>query len=399
MPESGFRFIQKMTLMTYGFRPFFLFGSLFASLSVLLWLQILDGELALASLFAPTDWHSHEMLFGFAPAIITGFLLTAIPNWTGRLPVRGGPLLILISLWFFGRFAVYYSAHLGWVAATLIDCSFLTATAFIALREIVAGKNWRNLKILVPIAVLLGANILFHLEAHFGDGADFAKRLGLSAILILIMLIGGRIIPSFTRNWLAKQNPGRLPVPFNRFDLVVIAISAFAFVGWTLVPSSLIVGAGMLVAAALHLVRLGRWAGYRILANPLLVVLHTAYLFFAIGFLLSGLAILMPDVVGVGAGVHAFSIGTIGMMTLSVMVRATLGHTGRPLRAGGGTAVIFVALVLSVLVRIVAALEWLDGYAVSPYLISIAGYCWAIAFGGFALLYGKALLTPRRAKK
>src|SRR5690606_34276386 len=130
----------------------------------------------------------------------------------------------LVLLWLAGRLAVYFSAYLGWPAA-LIDCAFLFAVGTAAAIEIVAGRNWRNLKVLAPVTVLFAANALFHLEAHFAGSADYGRRLGIAAAIVLIMIIGGRIIPSFTRNWLVRENPGRLPTPFGRFDVVALALS------------------------------------------------------------------------------------------------------------------------------------------------------------------------------
>lgn len=389
-------------VLSRGFRPFFFLGSVFAGLSVLLWLPVFADQLALSSLFIDVDWHGHEMVFGFAPAVIAGFLLTAIPNWTGRLPVQGVPLLVLVLIWISGRVAIYFSATIGWVPTALIDCSFLLALALVALREIVAGKNWRNLKVLLPIVVLLVANGLFHLEAHFSDAADYGKRFGLSAILILIMLIGGRIIPSFTRNWLVQQAPeqnrGRLPVSFNRFDMATIVFSAIFLLAWVFAPDAQLSGYGLIVAAGLHLVRLWRWAGYRTLRNTLVLVLHIAYFFVAVGFLLNGLTIIWPESVPPAAGIHAFGIGVIGTMTLAVMARATLGHTGRALSAGIGTQLVFAAVIFAAWVRIIAGLGVLDELVIGPYLISWAGYAWSAAFLGFAALYGRALLGPNRPR-
>ena len=142
-------------LLSYGFRPFFLFGALYAGLAVLAWLPIFTGELALASTFVPRDWHVHEMLYGYLPAAMTGFLLTAIPNWTGRLPIQGTPLLALVIVWIAGRLAVALSADIGWVAAALIDVGFLALVAAAAIREIAAGRNWGNLKVVAMVSVLL----------------------------------------------------------------------------------------------------------------------------------------------------------------------------------------------------------------------------------------------------
>src|SRR5215472_6108551 len=219
---------QGPALFSYGFRPFFFFGACDAAIAIAVWLPLFEGEIALPSLFAPRDWHVHEMLFGYVPAIITGFLLTAIPNWTGRLPLQGTPLAILVIAWAAGRGAVACSAKLGWLTAALIDVGFLALVVAAAAREIIVGQNWRNLKVLIPVAMLALANAGFHVEAYAFGVADFAVRAGVMAILVLLMLIGGRIIPSFTRNWLARENPVRLPLPSENSTPLELATSTVA---------------------------------------------------------------------------------------------------------------------------------------------------------------------------
>ena len=216
-PVPRLRAYAGPALLSYGFRPFFLFGACYAALAILVWLPLFDGEIALATVFSPRDWHVHEMLYGYIPAVVTGFLLTAIPNWTGRLPLQGWPLLGLVIAWAAGRVAVTLSAETGWLAATLIDLSFLVLVVAATAREIIAGRNWGNLKVLIPVTILGLGNAAFHVEAHILGAADYGIRVGIAGILVLIMIIGGRLIPSFTRNWLARENPGRLPVPFGRF--------------------------------------------------------------------------------------------------------------------------------------------------------------------------------------
>src|SRR5262245_53034537 len=204
-------------LLSYGFRPFFFFGACYAVLAIALWLPLFEGEIALATLFVPRDWHAHEMLFGYVGAVITGFLLTAIPNWTGRVPLQGMPLLLLVAVWLAGRLAIAWSAGLGWAASATVDCAFLVLVVAAAAREIITGQNWRNLKILIPVSVLALANIGFHVEAHISGIAEFSIRAAIAAIVILIMLIGGRIVPSFTHNWLSSAHPVQLRARFGRF--------------------------------------------------------------------------------------------------------------------------------------------------------------------------------------
>src|SRR5262245_32844273 len=188
MAFSRARLYGGPAVLSYGFRPFFLAGSVYAGLSILFWIPAYSGHAETFSLFAPVDWHVHEMLFGYLTAIVTGFLLTAIPNWTGRLPVLGLPLLALLLLWVAGRIAVFFSNFLRWQAVAAIDCSFLAAVAVAATREIVSGRNWRNLKVLVPLVVLLVANVCFHVEVHVSGISNISRRLGMTAAIVLIMI-------------------------------------------------------------------------------------------------------------------------------------------------------------------------------------------------------------------
>jgi uncharacterized protein involved in response to NO len=389
MAIPRFREHRGWLVLANGFRPFFLLASIQAAIAILVWLPVFFGELQLISAFAPRDWHVHEMLYGYLPAVITGFLFTAIPNWTGRLPLQGTPLLTLVLVWIAGRLAVTFSAETGWWIAMLVDASFLLLVALAAAREILAGRNWRNLAVVVLVLLLFAGNVAFHIEARFNGAADIAIRMGISVVVLLISLIGGRIIPSFTRNWLVRENPGRLPAPFSRFDTVVIAIGALALLGWIAAPESRFVGVALALAGLLHLVRLSRWAGERTFRERLLLVLHVGYFFVPLGFLLNAAAafgLVLPSV-----GIHAWMVGGVGIMTLAVMTRATLGHTGQPLNASYATQGIYLAIVIAALARICAVLH----PAQSEILLHIAAFAWVIAFFGYALACGPLLLGLR----
>ena len=377
-------------LFSYGFRPFFLFGSVYAGVAGLAWLPGFTGELTLPSAFAPRDWHVHEMLYGYVPAVVTGFLLTAIPNWTGRLPLQGVPLIVLVTAWFAGRIAVTLSAAIGWFPAALIDAGFLVLVAAAAAREIIAGRNWRNLKVVSLIVLLSTGNICFHLEAHLTGAADYSIRLGFAIVVMLITLIGGRIVPSFTRNWLVRENPGRLPVSFNHFDAIVVAASAATLALWIITPRSLGTGIALIVAGALQAVRLTRWAGDRTARERLVLILHLGYAFVPLGFLLLGAASL--DLVPAAAGIHAWAVGAVGTMTLAVMTRATLGHTGQALVASPGTQALYLAVVLAAVTRITAVVA--PAYSI-PLLVA-AAVLWTFAFLGFGVAYGQTLAKIRR---
>ena len=390
-PVPRLRDSRGPALLSYGFRPFFLFGAIYAGFAILAWLPMFNGELALSTAFGPIDWHVHEMLYGYLPAVVTGFLLTAIPNWTGRLPLQGMPLFVLVAVWLAGRVAVTFSAEFGWLSAAIVDVSFLILVIAATAREIVAGENWRNLRVVVMVTLLLAGNIAFHLEAHFNGSAEYGARIGIAAIVLLLAVIGGRIIPSFTRNWLARENPGRLPVPFARFDVAVIGLSAATLALWTAQPVGRITAAALAATGALHIVRLARWAGDRTWRDRLVLILHVGYAFVPLGFLLAGAAAV--DIVVTSAGVHAWTVGAAGTMTLAVMTRASLGHTGNALRASPMTQTIYAAVVLAALARICASLEpgWSDA------LLHVTAFAWCIAFFGFALSFGPMLVGRQRA--
>jgi uncharacterized protein involved in response to NO len=376
-------------LFSYGFRPFFLFGSLYVGLAVMVWLPLFTGQIVLVSAFAPRDWHAHEMLYGYVPAVVTGFLLTAIPNWTGRLPLQGRPLMALFTAWLAGRAAIALSGWIGWATAAAVDVAFLVLVLAAAAREIAVGKNWGNLKIVAIVSLFAAGNLLFHLEVHFNGTANYSIRLGLAVVILLISLVGGRIIPSFTRNWLARHNPGRLPRPFGRYDMITLAASAVVLVLWIASPYSSATGLGLAAVGLLHLVRLATWAGDRTLADRLVLVLHAAYAFVPIGFLLLGAAAvgMLPP----SAGIHAWTAGAVGTMTLAVMTRASLGHTGRELSASAGTQLVYLAVVVGATARVCASIH--PGW--DQALLALSGLMWAAAFMGFVAIYAPILCGRR----
>ncbi len=372
-------------LFSYGFRPFFFGGAVWAALGILLWLPQYFGELSLPTTLSPLDWHIHEMIYGYVAAIVTGFLLTAIPNWTGRLPVNGYPLAGLAALWLAGRVAIAGSAIWGAVIAGVIDIAFLATLAAVVLRELVAGKNWRNLRVLIVLGVLVAGNVVFHFEAISRGTADYGIRIAIAAVIGLIMLIGGRIVPSFTHNWLVRNNPGRLPRPFARFDALTLGAGAAALAMWIALPQLAVSGAVLMIAGVLQAVRLVRWAGDRTFADRLVLVLHVGYAFVPIGFVLVGAAIVWPAEWPASAGLHAWTMGAIGLMTLAVMTRASLGHTGHQLAASVRTEIIYLFALIAALARILAAFE------PSSALLYAAGLAWVLAFGGFAAFFGPLL--------
>lgn len=385
------RSFKGAALLSFGFRPFFLFGAIWAAAAMGLWLSMLWGLVVLPTAFSPVAWHVHELVFGYVPAIVAGFLLTAVPNWTGRLPVVGTPLLLLFLTWVAGRIAVLFSDLIGAPLAAGIDLVFLAALGAVIAREIIAGNNTRNLKVLAVVGLLWVGNTLFHVEAMAESGGGYGTRLGVGATVLLIQLIGGRIIPSFTRNWLARREPGRLPVPFDRFDTVVMAVSGLALAFWVVHPTAPYTALVALLAGALNVLRFGRWAGDRTVGEPLVLILHLAYAFVPVGYLLLASGIIRPDIVAPTGALHGWTAGAIGVMTLAVMTRASLGHTGQMLTADIKTQAIYAFAIVAAVARIVAAFDILPDQ-----MLAVSAASWFFAFVAFVLTYGPLLTRPRQ---
>ena len=392
MAIPRYRAHAGQALLSAGFRPFFLLSATWAALAVPLWLAFLAGAGTVPTLLPPPIWHAHEMVFGYAAATVAGFLLTAIPNWTGRMPLQGGPLAALVGLWIAGRVAEFVSARIGAPAAAVLDLSFPVAFLVAVAREIVAGRNWRNLPMVAALTLLLAGNSLVHLEAlGWAETGELGNRLGIATLLMLITLVGGRIVPSFTRNWLTKNLPGAAtPASFGWIDRAALLTTALALADWVAVPAAPWTPWVELIAALALGMRLVRWRGAGAWREPLLWVLHLGYGWLALGFLLLAVNGIMP-LVPATAALHALTVGAIGTMTLGVMTRASLGHTGRPLVAGSGTTTIYALVTVAALLRLLAPLAGAD-YLL---LLSLAGAAWSGAFGLFVFLYGRPLATPR----
>ncbi len=377
-------------LLRYGFRPFFLGAGLWAVFAVAI--RIVDVGLAPSDGFAfrdATRWHAHELIFGYGSAVVAGFALTAVPNWTGRLPITGRPLLALFGLWFAGR-----AALLSPLPATLAigtDVAFLFVLAAVLAREIVAGRNVRNLPVCVLISCLGAANVAFHLETIDVLAADgYGQRAGIAILVLLIGVIGGRIVPSFTNNWFARQRRPRTATARPAIDRLSHAASGIALVLWIAFPYEQIVGLAFTVAAAIQLYRLAAWGGWRTWREPLVLVLHVGYAWIPAGFLLLAVGSSAAPA-AMSAGLHALAVGAIGTMTLAVMTRATLGHTGRELRANRATVGLYAAITASAILRSIA--PFVPDLNL-PLLIA-AGSFWVVAFGLFVAVYGPMHLTPR----
>lgn len=383
---------QVPTLLSYAFRPFFLLGAAFGIVAILLWLSMLHATGLVPAPPDPVAWHAHEMLFGFAGAAIAGFLLTAVATWTGRPPVAGRLLGALVVAWLAGRGAMLAAPLLpAWLVA-LADLAFPALLAVIATREIVAGGSRRNFGIAGVVAAFAVLDGLFHLGyAGAWPGADrMALYLVAHGLLVLITVIGGRIIPSFTGNWLRLRGDTLAPRSRPWIETLLIPVVVLAGIADSIPAPAPVAGALSLAAAALHGLRLSGWRGRAAAGEPLVAILHVAYAWLPVGYLLLGLTALglpLPR----SAALHALTMGGVGTMILAVATRVALGHTGRALVAAPLTTLAYGVLNAGVLVRILSPLA--PGAYLS--LIDTAAAAWLAAFGLFLWVYWPILTRPR----
>lgn len=378
-------------ILHYGFRPFFLLASIYAGLAIPVWLCAYLAGLVLPGPFAGMQWHAHEMLFGYLGAVIAGFVLTAVPNWTGRLPLSGRPLAFLVALWLAGRIACAFVANP--MAALVIDLAFPAILAAAVWREVLAGRNWRNAPIATMLTLFALANAAHHAEGFNLVPEGLAVRTALGVAVVLVALIGGRIVPSFTRNWLVKQGSRALPASFGLPDKAALASVAVAVLAWIAAPLQPAAGIMLVAAGVLLAIRLARWRGFATVREPILVILHLGYGWLAVSLALLGAASL-SSVVPYAAAVHALTAGAIGTMTLAVMTRASLGHTGHSIEADGWTVAIYGAVTLGAVLRVAAPFT---ATLYMPVLV-LGGILWCGAFLLFAVRYGPMLCRARTAE-
>jgi uncharacterized protein involved in response to NO len=372
-----------------GFRPLFLGAGLWAALAVPLWVAVWTGRISYNGIFDPAAWHVHEMLFGFVAAAVGGFILTAVPNWTGRLPVRGKPLALLAVLWLAERIATWFAGDIGAVPAAVVDLLYLTALVICVANEIVAGRNWKNAPVLAALALLAVGNILFHLDAaEIAATGEIAIRLSISVMVMLIALIGGRVVPSFTRNFFAKNDGPEIAAPMTGFDRVTLAVSLAALAVWVADGAGVAAGGGLVAAGILHLARLSRWRGWQTTGESLVTILHVGYFWVGIGLVLLGLSMLV-DTVPRTAALHVLTLGAMGTMILAVMTRAILGHTGRALTAGPGTLGIYVLVTVALFFRVA------NEITAMPELVWLSALAWSSAFGLFVWIYAPMMMRPK----
>lgn len=379
---------SEFALFRLGFRPFFLFGSVFSILALGYFILWMSGVVnAWPSVWDALAWHRHEMLFGYAGAIITGFLLTAVPNWTGYPTPKGRNLMLLVSLWLAGRMAVLFSAYLPTRLVAIIDVSFFVVCAASIAPALIKSKNYRNYFFILLLVGLSVANGLTHI--HAGESTElsaFGITLTLNIIVMIMLIIGGRVIPFFT------ERPLGIDIPRNlRLEKAALVAT---FLGLAIETSEInhsLAGGLLLVSALLNGWRLSAWRSLKTLRVPLLWVLHLGFAWIVAGLALRGLELMDLDIPPIIA-THAFTAGGIGVLTLGMMARVSLGHSGRPLTVGNPMILAFVVINLAAFFRVFGV--WLMP-AYTMYFFEISAALWLLAFSIFAVIYTPILLRPR----
>jgi len=372
-----------------AFRPFFLGGGVFACASMGAWMAALQGMVQPTDGIVPLLWHGHELVFGYAAAVLAGFLFTALPNWTRTESVHGAPLVAWFVLWCTARLTNLMFPPV--LLTAVIDCLFLLSLALHLWIRILGARNHRNLGVAVAVTLMGAANVLWYVEVIVDGYPSHGVRFGLACVVWMLCLIGGRLAPNFTRNWLHARGHERLPAPPGRLDLFALGLSAVALAAWALAPRDELTGWGLVMAGALNLVRLSRWRGLTTWEEILLAVLHVGYLWLSLALTLLGAEILLPSVFAEGAGLHALTTGAVGLMTVAVMTRASLGHTGRQLTAEPLTTAVYLLIGVSAMLRMAA--PYLPGAVAHVHLL--AGIVWCAGFAAFAVGYGRYLASPR----
>lgn len=376
----------------YGFRPFFLGAGALAALLIPWWAGALAWGIPLGTVWPPSLWHGHEMLFGFVGAAIAGFLLTAVPSWTGERGFAGTPLIALGTLWAIGRAVAATSALWPRFLVAGLDLLFLPALASLVLPPLVRSGN-RNTPLLAVLAALWGTDIAFYWGVFHGNTA-FARHalfIGIDIVLLLVTVIGGRIIPAFTNAALKQRGvPSAVHAWRAMTPLAVGAMLAVTAIDlWS--PESRASGVLAAGAAVIQAVRLAQWQGFRTLRAPIVWILHIGYLWLPLGFALKALALLAG--VGFAASyLHALTIGAAATMIMAVMTRASLGHTGRPLVVARPTAYAYGLLTAAAAARVFGPVLLPFTYTA---VVVLAASLWTAAFVLFLKVYAPILLSPR----
>jgi uncharacterized protein involved in response to NO len=382
MATDGSALVFEVRPLSAPFQPFFLIAGLDAIIGAAVWLPPAFGIQAVGpSGISPGDWHRDVLLFGMVPAILTGFLLTALPRWTGRRAVSPLTTRLLVALWLCSRGTFLFLSH----SAGLALSALLVLTLFlIAAGQVIASRDRRNLKILFLLLVFCGGNML----AAASYQVEFALRLALASIVGLVMIIGGRVVPALTVAY-AESAGGRIIIDRSTvLEYAAAVVAACAFGLWVVAPQAQLTGVACALAAFGQAIRAGQWKGWRIVASPSVLALNIGYGWIIVGFGLLAIHIFAPASLGQAAAVHAWTIGAISTMALAIMASMTRKHSRCPFASSVPATGAFVAMTICCLSRLLV--ELLPGYG-GP-LTSLSGTLWVVAFGLFLVAFRKMLI-------
>ena len=383
---------MHLSLFAYGFRPFFFLAGFAALVLIPLWALSFVAGTPLGSGWPPTLWHGHEMLFGFIVSAIAGFLLTAVPSWTGQKGYAGTPLVMLALVWFIARIMICSSSLWPPMLTAACDLAFLPLLAALVLVPLARQRN-RNTPLLLVLGLLWLTNLVFHLAVIHNNPplARHSLILGIDIVLILLTIIGGRIIPAFTTSALRQQGIQSALQSRRVLSVMAVAVMVSITVGDVLWPDTRIAGTLAGIAAVIQGLRLSQWRSLQTLRQPIVWILHLAYAWLPLGLALKAAALLGGYAIG-AFWLHALTIGALATMITAVMTRASLGHTGRALLVHPVTTVGYVMLTVAALVRVFGLTALRLSY---PQVVILAASFWTVAFALFVGVYAPILWGPR----
>lgn len=373
-----------------GFRPFFLLAGAFAALILPVWLLTLAGVLGPARYFDPVVWHAHEMIFGFAIAVFAGFLLTAVTNWTKRETLVGMPLIAVCGLWALGRVALAVAGSLPRGLPAVVDLAFLPVLVVALSRPIVASRNRRNFVMIAALTLIWLLDVAIHLEAlgMLSGASRRAVPLALDVVVLLMIVMTGRIVPMFTKNATGGDQAVRGQPALDKAALAAMVVTALLGVAGT---DARLGGCAALLTAILLAVRSTTWGTARTARVPLLWILHAGHAWIAIGLALRGMAAFTP-LIPSAVATHALTVGAVGSLTVGMMSRVALGHTGRALVASRAVTLSFALITLAAIVRVVGPLVDMAAYRMTLFA---SGVLWTAAFVIFVVVHAPLLVAPR----
>ncbi|KAF3981053.1 MAG: NnrS family protein [Methylococcales symbiont of Hymedesmia sp. n. MRB-2018] len=380
--------ITDFPLFALGFRAFFALAGLFALVLIALWTSVFDGSLLMDNYYPRAIWHAHEMLLGYSVAVIAGFLLTAVQNWTDVETIKGAPLAGLCLLWVYGRLLPFYAELLPHPLIALVDFSFLPVLAYFVAKPIIQSGNIKNLFFVALLSMIALGNFFIHAEilGFSVESTGLGLDIVIAIIVMMILVIAGKVFPFFTE----KGLPGVMAIRNPCMDKLAIGLSALVFSLLIFDVSGIVLTICAIVAVIANFVRVAGWYVQRIWYVPLLWVLYMGYAWIMLGFVFVALA--SVSLVSTSLATHAFTVGGIGVITLGMMARVSLGHTGRRLKASNTIAVAFALINLAAVSRVLLPAISATGF--NTFLL-ISSYCWLAAFALFVFIYTPILSSVR----